>query len=213
MKGARRFFGAAGASFVEPLDPNCNRAPVRRQNRRLVVELAAPAREIIQNRNEAARHPITTRALARLGELLRPMDKATGTRGTARGKNASGGIALEPPEPRAPTLADLGLTKKVSAVAQQLAALPDDTREAIAQRESRGVVWSPTHGRCETSIPDGVGEQLQAHGTLDAKCHGRNLALFHHHQALVCATRRTGFSHRHAHWNDSLIAAGRKLSP
>ena len=34
-----------------------------------------------------------------------------------------------------PTYADLGVTKKLASVAQQLAALPEATREAIAQRE------------------------------------------------------------------------------
>jgi hypothetical protein len=34
------------------------------------------------------------------------------------------------------TLADLGISKKVASVAQQLAALPSSTREAIDQRET-----------------------------------------------------------------------------
>ena len=75
-------------------------------------------------------HALKTDALARLGELLRDMPKATGglpyqARSTSSQK-----------EPVAPTYADLGLDKKTAMVAQQLAALPSGTRQAIAQRET-----------------------------------------------------------------------------
>ena len=68
-------------------------------------------------------YTIKTRALTRLGELLRDMPKAEGTRGKGRPK--LGGTQTEPPKhATTPTLADIGVTKKVAAVAQQLAALP-----------------------------------------------------------------------------------------
>ena len=80
-------------------------------------------------------YTIKTRALTRLGELLRDMPKAEGTRGKGRPK--LGGTQMEPPKhATTPTLADLGVTKKVAAVAQQLAALPEAMREAIAQQET-----------------------------------------------------------------------------
>jgi hypothetical protein len=80
-------------------------------------------------------HTIKTRALARLGELLREIDKQAG----ARGRQPIGRMRGSPRVPRInapPTLAELGVTKKVASVAQQLAALPASTREAIAQRET-----------------------------------------------------------------------------
>ena len=49
-------------------------------------------------------HAIKIDALARLGELLAEMPKATGTRGQLDGRDPSGGYRKEPPEQR-PTLA------------------------------------------------------------------------------------------------------------
>ena len=42
---------------------------------------------------------------------------------------------MVPPKSSEATYAELGVTKKLASVAQQLAALPEATREAIAQRE------------------------------------------------------------------------------
>jgi hypothetical protein len=62
-------------------------------------------------------------ALAKLGELLQVMPKATGTRGQklpagpGRG-NKTGGAKAEPPVSVVPTYADLGLDKKTAAVAK-----------------------------------------------------------------------------------------------
>ncbi len=67
-------------------------------------------------------YTIKMRALARLGELLKQLPKATGTRSTGRPR--LGGSKREPPISDAPTLAELGVTKKVSSVAQQLATMP-----------------------------------------------------------------------------------------
>lgn len=77
-------------------------------------------------------HEIKTYALAKLGELLAAMPKAKpGVKG--RTKKLDGTRAA--PSNSAATLAELGLDKKTSAIAQQLAALPAPTREAIAARE------------------------------------------------------------------------------
>jgi len=77
-------------------------------------------------------HRLKIHALARLGELLRELPKATGKAGPGRGKaGRPSGPAFTP----AATLTDLGITKNTSAVAQQLAALPPSLREQIAQQE------------------------------------------------------------------------------
>jgi N6-adenosine-specific RNA methylase IME4 len=100
---------------------------------RLVMDAAA-AQEVFAKRQKlgeeviAFAHTIKTRALAKLGELLQQIQKATG--GDAQRTRYRKGT--ESPA----TLADLGIDKKTSAVAQQLASLPAITREAIAQRET-----------------------------------------------------------------------------
>jgi N6-adenosine-specific RNA methylase IME4 len=101
---------------------------------KLVMDVSA-AQEVFAKRQQLGEevigqaYAIKTRALAKLGELLKDLDKAKG--GTPYKKST--GATQVPVEP---TLADLGITKKVSSVAQQLAALPAATREAIAQRET-----------------------------------------------------------------------------
>jgi N6-adenosine-specific RNA methylase IME4 len=101
---------------------------------RLVMNVAA-AQEVFAKRQDLGEevigfaHLIKTRALGRLGELLDAMPK---NQGAVKGKTGSKG---KPVLDTAPTLADLGIDKKTSMVAQQLAALPEETREAIAQRE------------------------------------------------------------------------------
>jgi N6-adenosine-specific RNA methylase IME4 len=84
-------------------------------------------------------HAIKIHALARLGDLLKAMPKATGTRGqlvnAGPGRGKTGGTKLEPPVSLTPTFADLGIGKKAASVAQALADLPEDTREAIAKGE------------------------------------------------------------------------------
>ena len=82
-------------------------------------------------------HTLKTRALVKLGELLKDLPKATGRRlaGRELGSNKGVGGSRSAPPTNATTYADLGVTKKLASVAQQLAALPEATREAIAQRE------------------------------------------------------------------------------
>lgn len=106
---------------------------------KLVADVAA-AQEVFAHRQKLGddvigyAHEIKTHALARLGDLLQAMPKATGTRGQKLTRVTGGAIA-EPPVTGLPTYADLGLDKKTAAVAQQLAALDAPTRQAIACRE------------------------------------------------------------------------------
>jgi hypothetical protein len=62
-------------------------------------------------------------ALRKLGEMLQAAPKAKG--------ELLRGAKSEPRENEAPTLAELGLTKKESAVAQKLAALPEEAFEQV----------------------------------------------------------------------------------
>ena len=67
----------------------------------------------------------TLQAERNLGQLLREMPKNEGTRRQLKGRDSSGGSKTEPPEKDTPTLAKLGIDKKESMEAQQLAALPE----------------------------------------------------------------------------------------
>lgn len=79
-------------------------------------------------------HAIKIEALAQLGGLLNEMPKQNGARGHA-GPGRGNGVPLSNPVFDVPKLSDLGISKKTSMIAQQLAALPDDTRTEIANRE------------------------------------------------------------------------------
>ena len=81
-------------------------------------------------------YTIKTRALVRLGQLLKDVQKNVGAvsgAGPGRGKR---GAKQEPRFNAPPTLAEIDIDKKTSMVAQELASLPAATREAIAQQET-----------------------------------------------------------------------------
>lgn len=105
---------------------------------KLLMNVAA-AQEVFAKRQKLGEevigyaHAIKTRALAKLGELLAAMEKASGGQTGGRAKKIDGTRAA--PSISTATLSDLGVDKKTSAIAQQLAALPEAVREAIAQRE------------------------------------------------------------------------------
>lgn len=72
---------------------------------------------------------VKVEAMRKLGEILQAAPKAIGTAGLGRPK--LGGTKMEPPKSDAPTLDELGLTKKESAVAQKLASLPEKEFEQV----------------------------------------------------------------------------------
>ena len=75
-------------------------------------------------------HTIKIRALAKLGELISSLPKAKGGRPLQE-------TGPEPePVKATPTLSDLGISKNLASIAQQLASQPPEIREAIAQRET-----------------------------------------------------------------------------
>lgn len=95
-----------------------------------VADVAASAevyarRQQLGEESIAFAHRVKIDALARLGELLDLVPKNAGSRGVG-----TSGVPQENP-----TLADYGISKKVSAVAQQLAKLPPEVREEIASGE------------------------------------------------------------------------------
>ena len=104
---------------------------------KLISDVAA-AQEIFAHRQRLGdeivgyAHQIKIYALAKLGEFLAVMPKATG--GEHGGKTRIDGSRMEPSNPTA-TYSDLGVTKKLAMVAQQLADLPTPVRDAIASRE------------------------------------------------------------------------------
>tara|TARA_R110000765_G_C18905582_1_gene604482 strand:- start:532 stop:1542 length:1011 start_codon:yes stop_codon:yes gene_type:complete len=106
---------------------------------KLVMDAAA-AQEVFAQRQElgeeliAYAHTIKIRALAKLGELLQGLEKQGGGRGREGGGRR--GSTREPRLDAPATLSDLGISKKLSSIAQQLASQTPEIREAIAQRET-----------------------------------------------------------------------------
>lgn len=95
-----------------------------------IMDVAAAAeiyakRQHLSEEAEQMAATVKVEALRKLGEMLQAAPKATGAKGV-------GPIAV-PKENRntAPTLSELGLTKKESAVAQKLAALPEKSFQQV----------------------------------------------------------------------------------
>ena len=107
---------------------------------KLVVDIAE-AQRIFATRQRlgadliCSAHALRVRALVRLGELLSSFQKAKGAQGAPGPGRGKRGIQ-QAPRFRPPTYDELGLTKKTAAAAQQLAALPPETLEALARRET-----------------------------------------------------------------------------
>ena len=105
-----------------------------------VVMDAMAAQELFAHRQQLGKeledfaYAIKIQALAKLGALLAVMPKSSGVIGRDKKGLTRGSIGI-PRVDEPATLADLGLDKKTSAVAQQLAALPAPVRDAIAARE------------------------------------------------------------------------------
>lgn len=108
------------------------------QETKKIVDVAAAA-EILAKRQKLGEEAVNyatsikVEALAQLGRMLKEMPKNKGTRGQLSGRDISGGTEIEPPEDTTPTLADMGLDKKTSKLAQDIARLPDKQIEAVKQ--------------------------------------------------------------------------------
>lgn len=103
------------------------------QETKKILDVAAAA-EILARRQqmgeEAINYAISIKieALAQLGRMLKEMLKNPGTKGQLVGRGVIGGTKDEPP---IPTLSDLGLDKKTSKLAQDIASLPEEELEKV----------------------------------------------------------------------------------
>jgi len=66
---------------------------------------------------------ITANISGRLAFDARDMEKAKGTAGQLKGRDASGGATMLPPEDNAPTLSEIGITKRQSSDWQNVEAM------------------------------------------------------------------------------------------
>lgn len=105
------------------------------QETKRIVDIAAAA-EILAKRQklgeEAVQYAtsIKVEALAQLGRMLKETPKNTGARLIGGSETYSGGSKVLPPDDT-PTLAEMGLDKKTSKLAQDIAALPEEQLEAV----------------------------------------------------------------------------------
>jgi len=106
------------------------------QDAKQVIDIAA-AMEVYAKRQQLGQdaidyaHAIKIEALRRVGELLQATDRNTGVR--VRGGTTGGPIVEPPAKDAPPTLAELGIDKKLSSLAQKLADLPVQQFEQVAE--------------------------------------------------------------------------------
>ena len=110
------------------------KAWINGQRRKVAVEAAKDLpdpQQLSQDSIDYA-HDIKISALTQIGVMLQATPKAKGTRGQLKGSTPSGGTRLGPPETDGPpTLGDLGIAKKESALARKLAKLPPEQLEQV----------------------------------------------------------------------------------
>lgn len=105
------------------------------QETKKILDIAVAA-EIYAKRQELGEEAIKyatfikVEALAQLGRMLKETERATGVKGQLIGRGIIGGTKKEPP---IPTLADLGLDKKTSKLAQDIAELPEEELEKVKE--------------------------------------------------------------------------------
>jgi hypothetical protein len=103
-----------------------------------IVDVASAA-EIYARRQQLGEEAIQyatsikVEALRQLGNMLKETPRNTGTKGQLVGRGVSGGTSVVPPISSEPTLADMGLDKKTSKVAQDIADLQDEQFEKAVE--------------------------------------------------------------------------------
>lgn len=155
---------------------------------RRALELAASTDDVLEIRNQAIAWAayrrqaedrtlevkamqIRFRAERRLGELV-GAQKATvglnaGSRGQLRGRDDSGGAVAEQPEDARPTLAEAGISRKLSSRAQRLAAMPLEQFEARLKRHESEALGG---------APKVSADLMRVDSEEEGRAHRRNLA-------------------------------------
>jgi hypothetical protein len=140
------------------------------QQTKKVLDVAAAA-EIYARRQKLGEDiadqaaAIKVEALRKLGQMLKVTPKASGQ--LVAGKDRFGGTRQGPPKNDVPTLADLGISKNQSAIAQKLAELPEEqfaqvreghvsVAKAIAAVEATKPKKMPTHVQPRKREPEAV---------------------------------------------------------
>lgn len=119
---------------------------------KLIADIAA-AQQVYAKRQQLGEevisyaHALKIEALARLGELLREIPKAEG------GRPSKTSTTSEPVLVQPETLAEMGIDRKTSAIAQQLAALSPEMRHAIAESRSGSSIQATKRQRALTHKP------------------------------------------------------------
>lgn len=137
------------------------------QETKKVLDVAAAAevyakRQKLGQEAEQYAASIKIEALAQLGRMLRETPRATGAAGFA-GPGSGNAVPIENYVSSAPTLADMGLDKKTSSLAQKIAELPE---EEFAEVKAGHVAVSKAIKRVELSkrkerIEQGVKDAVQ----------------------------------------------------
>lgn len=136
------------------------------QQTKLIVDTAAAA-EIYARRQKLGEEAsdlalsIKIEALRKLGGMLEQTPRASGVK---KAGTVLGGSKVELPKNDAPTLAELGLTKKESALAQKLNALPEEDYQQVRDgnisvaKAIAAVDESKTKSKRAPHIPEPVAE-------------------------------------------------------
>lgn len=136
------------------------------QQTKLIVDTAAAA-EIYARRQKLGEEAsdlalsIKIEALRKLGGMLEQTPRASGVK---KAGTVLGGSKVELPKNDAPTLAELGLTKKESALAQKLNALPEEDYQQVRDgnisvaKAIAAVDASKTKSKRAPHIPEPVAE-------------------------------------------------------
>ena len=101
-------------------------------------------------------HAFTIDALANLGRMLKATPRNEGRAG--KGRPSLGGAKSEPRKDDTPTLADLGLDKKTSSIAQKLASLPEKQLAAVREANTSVTAALQVVGKPHVSNNSGENE-------------------------------------------------------
>lgn len=123
----------------------------------VATAMKAYAKQAQDKQLEIDASEIRIRAERRLGEMIRQQKETVGlNEGRAgTGRPPLGGSEKEPPKDTRPTLAEVGISKKLSSRSQAIAAIPqEEFEEALDEhREKRGKINEITEGQTAEASP------------------------------------------------------------